>query len=70
MAFVGTLSRTTSLASDGQQAKPKPEEDQEAPDSNREELSKMVQKEHRLIIETKKKVEHLEHQFQEIRLST
>ncbi|KAF3222555.1 hypothetical protein TWF192_003609 [Orbilia oligospora] len=70
MSFVGTLSRTTPLAGDSQQAKPKSEEDQEAPDSNREELTKMVQKEHRLIIETKKKVEHLEQQFQEIRLST
>ncbi|KAK6519602.1 hypothetical protein TWF281_003424 [Arthrobotrys megalospora] len=68
--FVGTLGRTTNLAGESQQVKPKSEEDQEAPDVNREELSKMVQKEHRLIVDIRKKVDHLEQQFQEIRLST
>ncbi|KAK6501734.1 hypothetical protein TWF481_009561 [Arthrobotrys musiformis] len=66
--FLGTLARTTSLANENQPVKAKPKEDQEAPDSNREELSKMVAKEHRLIVETRKKVDHLEQQFQEIRL--
>ncbi|KAF3924910.1 hypothetical protein ABW21_db0207297 [Orbilia brochopaga] len=42
--------------------------EQEAPDENRLELSKMVQKEHKLIIDIRKKVDYLEHQLQEVKL--
>ncbi|KAF3911600.1 hypothetical protein AA313_de0200351 [Arthrobotrys entomopaga] len=70
--FMETLGRTAAVVnSENQQFKSKVEqEEKELPDINRQELSKMVQKEHRLIVDIRKKVDHLEHQFQEIKLGS
>ncbi|EPS40295.1 hypothetical protein H072_5906 [Dactylellina haptotyla CBS 200.50] len=66
--FLETLGRTAVVNPESQQSKTKTEQDKEIPDSNRQELSKMVQKEHRLIVDIRKKVDYLENQFQEIKL--
>ncbi|KAF3906361.1 hypothetical protein ABW20_dc0104274 [Dactylellina cionopaga] len=68
--FMETLGRTAVGTTDNQQSKSKAEQDKEAPDSNRQELSKMVQKEHRLILDIRKKIDYLESQLQEIKLGS
>ncbi|KAK6358460.1 hypothetical protein TWF730_007794 [Orbilia blumenaviensis] len=68
--FMSLLKRTPSLL-EAQPAKPKPErQEPEVPDSNREALTKMVQKEHRLVEDIRKKVGRLENQLQELGLDT
>ncbi|KAJ6263309.1 hypothetical protein Dda_1872 [Drechslerella dactyloides] len=65
--FMESLGRSTvGNLVDSQQTKGAVEQD--APDENRVELSKMVQKEHKLIVDIRKKVDYLEHQLQEVKL--
>ncbi|EWC46952.1 hypothetical protein DRE_03714 [Drechslerella stenobrocha 248] len=64
--FLETLGRSAVGSLEGQQVKASTE--QETPDQNRQELSKMVQKEHKLILDIRKKVDYLEHQLQEVKL--
>ncbi|KAK6341151.1 hypothetical protein TWF696_008238 [Orbilia brochopaga] len=65
--FMENLGRSTvGNVVDSQQLKGATE--QEVPDENRVELSKMVQKEHKLILDIRKKVDYLEHQLQEVKL--
>ncbi|KAF3938225.1 hypothetical protein ABW19_dt0204563 [Dactylella cylindrospora] len=66
--FLETLSRVSVSEGESSKLPAKTDPEKEAGDSNRQELSKMVAKEHRMISDIRKKVDNLEHQLQEIKL--